>query len=90
MSKKVDNAPKNGPILMGDGSLEAYFHFAKNFFSPPILRLLRGAKTTPKMPLFDQKCQKNVKKVDSGPKNGPIMMGDGSLEAYGLLVSFFE
>jgi hypothetical protein len=32
---------------------------------------------------------KNVKKVDSGPKNGPILMGDGSLEVYGLVVSFF-
>ena len=31
----------------------------------------------------------NVKTVNHGPKNGPIFMGDGSLEAYGLLVSFF-
>ena len=30
------------------------------------------------------------KKLIAGPKNGPILMGDGSLEAYGLLVSFFE
>ena len=33
---------------------------------------------------------KNVKKVDSAPKNDPILMGDNSLKAYGHLVSFCE
>ena len=76
---------------MGDGSLEAYGHvvsFCEDFFFAPHFPPPQGAKTPPKMPLFDQKCQKNVKKVDSGPKNGPILMGDCSLEAYGL--PFFE
>ena len=78
---------------MGDGSLEAYgqvFSFCEEFFSRPILRPLRGAKTPPKMPLFDQICQKNVKKVDSVAKNGPMMMIYGSLEAYGQVLSFFR
>ena len=79
--KKVDSAPKNGPILMGDSSLEAYgqvVSFWGEFFSPPFCA-----------PSGKQNVPFSSKKVDSAPKNGPIFMGAGSLEAFGQVVSFF-
>ena len=60
-----------------------YFDFARKFFSPPNLRPPQGVKTPSKMPLF---VEKNVKKVDSASKNGPNLMYDGLLEAYGQLL----
>ena len=44
----------------------------------------------PKLPLFVKKCKKNVKKVDSAPKNGPNLMYDSLLEAYGHVVWFSD
>ena len=60
-------------------------------FSPLICAPLPpGGKNTIKMPLFVKKCKKNVKKVDSAPKNGPNLMYDSLLEAYGHVVWFSE
>ena len=83
---------QNDPMMMVYGSLEAYgqvVSFCEEFFFAPHFVPPQGGKNTPKMPLFDQKCQKNVKKVDSVAKNGPMMMIYGSLEAYVQVVSFF-
>ena len=90
---KVDNAPKNGPNLMYDSLLEAYGHavwFSNKFFFAPQFSLLPGGKTPQKCPFLSKKCQKNVKKVDSAPKNGPNLMYDSLLEAYGHVVWFSE
>ena len=43
---------------------------------------LPGGKNTPKIAPFCQKMSKNVKKVDSAPKNGLILMHDGFLKTY--------
>ena len=66
--------------------MDKYFDFARKFFSPPNFRPPQGVKTPSKMPLFVKKMSKNVKKVDSAPKNGPNLMYDGLLEAYGQVV----
>ena len=76
--QKVDSGPKNGPMMMVYGSLEAYgqvvLFFRIIFFHPPLT------------PSGGQKHSKNApfcQKVYSGPKTSPMMMFYGLLEAYG-------
>ena len=86
--QKVYSIAKNDPMMIVYGSLEAYgqvVSFFEDFFHPP--RPPQGGQKHPnKRPFFS----KNVKKVYSVAKNGPMMMVYGSIEAYGQVVSFFE
>ena len=75
--------------MMVYGLLEVYgqvVSFFEDFFSPPPLAPLRGGQKHPQKHPF---LSKNVKKVYSVAKNGPMIMVYGSLEAYGQVLSFF-
>ena len=60
--QKVDSGPKNPPMMMVNGLLEAYGQVVSLFedFFSPFLAPLRGVKNTPKTPLFVKKKSKSL------------------------------